>query len=465
MVKVSVYIPCHNYGHYVDQAVKSIFNQIFTDWELIIINDGSTDQTIEIIDKYRNDKRVTIIDQEKKGLNITNNIALRLASGKYIMRLDADDYLDENALLVLSSVLDSKPDIGLVYPDYYHVDEEGEVIEHIRRKKLFEEVELLDLPAHGACTMFRKEILLELGGYCEDFSCQDGYEIWLRFIDRNRPYNVNVPLFYYRQHSVSLTKDNNRILETRRAIKKRYVDQKRKERQPRVLGIIPAARHGVQGPGDPLLELGGNTLIHWTIEEACKAKSLDRIILSSDDPKVLAMVEGYPRIKAVKRDPQLSLTTVRMQVLINAILDKLEIEEGYRPEAVCTLYINTPFRRSEHIDKAVDTMEIFNVDSVLSVNEELAKCYFHRQHGLEPVNNENGILRLERNSIFKENSAIFLSKTEVIRNGNLIGRKVGHIIMLAEESIKINSRFEYWLARKLVEDGMTRRTLHGVTNN
>ena len=207
MIKVTVYIPTHNYGKYIGKAVESVLRQTMIDWELIIIDDGSIDNTNKILAQYKTHPKIKIIEQENKGLNTTNNIALRLANGKYIIRLDADDYFDENILLVLSNVLDTKPQVGLVYPDYYHINQKDQVIEIIRRKKIGEEVDLLDLPAHGACTMIRKQCLLDLKGYEEEFSCQDGYDLWLKFIKRYKPYNVNIPLFYYRQqipHSVGL---------------------------------------------------------------------------------------------------------------------------------------------------------------------------------------------------------------------------------------------------------------------
>ena len=107
MIKVTVYITSYNYGKYLTQAVDSVLAQNFKDWELLIINDGSTDNTRDILAQYEGHKRIKIIHQENKGLNVSNNIALRVAQGNYIMRLDADDYLDENALLVLSNVLDA----------------------------------------------------------------------------------------------------------------------------------------------------------------------------------------------------------------------------------------------------------------------------------------------------------------------------------------------------------------------
>ena len=65
---------------------------------------------------------------------------------------------------------------------------------------------MLDLPAHGACTLFKIETLKKIGGYDEEFNCQDGYDVWLKIINNFKISNINKPLFYYRQHSSSLTK-------------------------------------------------------------------------------------------------------------------------------------------------------------------------------------------------------------------------------------------------------------------
>ena len=124
MPKITVYITAYNYGKYIAKAIQSVFKQTLDDWELIIINDGSTDNTAEVLAQYKKHPKIRIVEQENKGLNVANNIALRLSNGKYIIRLDADDYFDENILLVLSNVLDTKPEIGLVYPDYYHINED-----------------------------------------------------------------------------------------------------------------------------------------------------------------------------------------------------------------------------------------------------------------------------------------------------------------------------------------------------
>ena len=456
MPKVTVYIPSYNYGRFIDKAIQSVFKQTMTDWELIIIDDGSTDNTQEVLAKYNSHLKTRIIEQDSKGLNVTNNVALRLANGKYIMRLDADDFLDENALLILSKVLDTKPRIGLVYPDYYEVDAEGEVINLVRRKKLIEEVELLDLPAHGACTMFHKQLLIDIGGYIETFSCQDGYELWLRFIQKYHPYNVNLPLFYYRKHPSSLTRNQRKILETRREIKKQFVKEKYSGQIPKVLGLIPATRSSVYTQNDPFVKLAGKPLIWHTLNELKSVNSLDRVVISSEDDEVLDYAKDFSCVELFKRSTELLHSALKMKDLARYVLEQLEISSGYKPDAVCTLYINTPLRRAHHIDKAVDTMVIFNVDSVISVREELAHCYHHRRYGLEPIDIAEDGMRIERKSIYQENSAIFLSKIDVIKSGRFLGKKIGHIVMLPEESIKINSEYDLWLAEKIINSRLTK---------
>ena len=92
------------------------------------------------------------------------------------------------------------------------------------------DVTLLDQPAHGACTMIRTKILKEMGGYDESFNKQDGYDLWIRLIDSHKVSNINLPLFYYRQHSKSLTSDKLDLLKTRgKIIKKQIIVLRLKE--------------------------------------------------------------------------------------------------------------------------------------------------------------------------------------------------------------------------------------------
>lgn len=454
MIKVTVYITSYNYGKYLTQAVDSVLAQNFKDWELLIINDGSTDNTRDILAQYEGHKRIKIIHQENKGLNVSNNIALRVAQGNYIMRLDADDYLDENALLVLSNVLDTNEEVGLVYPDYYVVDEAGDVLEIVRRKKIEEEVALLDLPAHGACTMIRKECLLSLGGYDEKYRCQDGYDLWIRFLMRFKPYNVNVPLFYYRKHPKSLTSSNEKILKTRQEIKRSFVKNHLNNEIPKVLAIIPAIQKSNVFAEIALKEIGGKPLIRYTLDAALATPMIDQVVVTSDNRQILEYAAKIGNIETILRSPDISKPHTRIEPIVLHVLNEMETRNGYSPDAVMLLFINAPLRRKMHIEKAIDTMAIYGVDSIVSVTEELAYCYHHERNGLVPIQNKRS-LRLERKAIYKENGAIFLSRIEKITSDNFLGKKIGHIVMMPEESIKIDSRYSFWQADKILSEWRT----------
>ena len=99
------------------------------------------------------------------------------------MRLDADDWLDNNALEVMSNTLERSPNIGLVFPDYFEVDRSGRIINLVRRHD-FKKVKLRDQPAHGACTLIRKDCLEKIGGYSEKYDRQDGYYLRIKFIQK-----------------------------------------------------------------------------------------------------------------------------------------------------------------------------------------------------------------------------------------------------------------------------------------
>jgi CMP-N-acetylneuraminic acid synthetase len=208
---------------------------------------------------------------------------------------------------------------------------------------------------------------------------------------------------------------------------------------------------------EPFTKLGGNPLIWYTLKEVQEAETLDRIVLTSEDDEVLEYASQFPGITPLKRPVELAKSTSRVLDTVIYVLDILKQSSSYEPDAVCILYITTPLRRAYHIDKAVDTMTIFDVDSVISIQEELSNCYVHRENGLTPVNTSSCNLRIEREAIYKENGSIYLSKKNVIKNEELVGKRVGHITMLPEEGVKINSDFEFWMAERIITEWRLKR--------
>ena len=103
---VTIYITNYNYGKYLQKSIESVLNQTFKNFELIIIDDGSTDSSKSIISKFKNNSKIRVVYQKNKGLNQSNNLALKISKGRFIIRLDADDWLDIRALEILVNAID-----------------------------------------------------------------------------------------------------------------------------------------------------------------------------------------------------------------------------------------------------------------------------------------------------------------------------------------------------------------------
>ena len=284
---ITVYITNYNYGKFIKKAINSVLNQTFKNFELIIIDDGSKDKSTNIIKKFQNKKKIKVIFQKNKGLIVSNNLALRLSKAKYIIRLDSDDWLDPHALEIMSNILERNKKISLVFPDYYEVDKNGNIIRQVRRHD-FKKVKLLDQPAHGACTMIRKENLLDIGGYDEEFSCQDGYYLWLKFIKKYVVRNVNLPLFYYRQHQNSLTKNKKEILLNRSKI---ITKLQKKENKKKVVAILPIRGLKLNPDSLVLKKFESKPLVFYTIDSILSSKLVYKLIITSPDHKLLNIIK------------------------------------------------------------------------------------------------------------------------------------------------------------------------------
>jgi len=446
-MRITVYITNYNYSDYVEKAIQSVLDQTFDDFELLIIDDGSTDNSQDLIRNYSEHPKVKCVFQSNKGLNRTNNIALNMARGEYIMRLDADDVLDINALAIMNNYLLRHPEVQLVFPDYYVTDKNGDVVDIVRRNK-FEELTIYDHPAHGACTLVNRECLLDIGGYDEDFRCQDGWDFWIKFIRKYNVANINLPLFYYRQHGTNLTRDESRLIETRQKILSKHSEGAK--RQLRTTAIIPVRGPSVDPDSLALVEFGGKYVIDWTIDAARCAKRLESVVVTTPCPAVIEHVLGkYPDVKVLQRDRELGYFNVNLENTISQVIERVDIEGD---AALMLLYIESPFRTAKSINAAIDSMEVFEADVVISVRPEDGMVFRPTSSGLEPVR-QSYSLRLERDSLFRSAGQILLvDKRFFDKTKSIIGGRVGHVLISEQESLRIRSEWDLAVAHAIVKD-------------
>lgn len=119
---VSVVIPCHDYARYLPEAVSSVLAQTFRDWELVIVDDGSTDNTVEVTQALigrHPDRRIRLVQQSNAGVSAARNTGIEASTGRYILPLDADDVIAATMLEKTVGVLDSDPGIAIASTDVF----------------------------------------------------------------------------------------------------------------------------------------------------------------------------------------------------------------------------------------------------------------------------------------------------------------------------------------------------------
>jgi len=202
--KISVIMSVFNGEKYLREAIDSILGQTFTDFEFIIVNDGSTDNSLSIIKGYA-DKRIRLIDNEQNiGLTKSLNRAIKQARGEYIARQDADDISLPNRFEEQIKYFKKNPKVVLLGTGICRIDGNGKILgKTLAIAKPGKSLVKQNQFNHGS-TMFKSGVIRELGGYNELFKyCQD-YELWLRLAKYYEVRNLPQILYQLRFHDEAL---------------------------------------------------------------------------------------------------------------------------------------------------------------------------------------------------------------------------------------------------------------------
>ena len=214
---VSVIMPAYNAALYISEAIESVINQTFRNWELIIVNDGSTDATKEIILGFeKKDRRIKYLFQENGKQGKARNLGIAHSIGKYIAFLDADDLWVENKLAIQVNYLIANTEIDLIFSQGYSLNQANPInfdvivkpIWNINDLPLF--IEKNQIPILSV--VVKKTCLIDVDNFSEDLNIQnvEDYHLWLKLIIKQFNFtSISDRLFYYRTHSDQNTFNNN----------------------------------------------------------------------------------------------------------------------------------------------------------------------------------------------------------------------------------------------------------------
>lgn len=215
MPKVSVVIPTYNTACFLGEAIQSVLDQTFQDFEIIVVDDGSTDNPKEVVDSFT-DSRIKYIYQDNSGVSTAYNRGFKLSRGEYATFLDSDDVLLKGSLEKSLDVMDSHPKVGLSYGQASVMDEDGNIYRVkesgftntsgiVDRKKQIGEL-LFTCLITSSTVVMRSQCLKDVGGFCEELSFGEDRHLYIRLAKRYQVAYIAEPLIKYRMHGDQLHK-------------------------------------------------------------------------------------------------------------------------------------------------------------------------------------------------------------------------------------------------------------------
>jgi glycosyltransferase involved in cell wall biosynthesis len=216
MALISVLMPNFNKARFIREAIASITNQSFQDWELIIADDGSDDGSWELIEEAAAaDKRIKAFRCSHMGLISIRNFALSKVSGEFIAALDSDDWSYPERFSKQLAYMEEHPDCGVLGSDYEVIDEQGTYIESVSQPLLDEEIRrsfFFFNPIRHSSIFFRRACVLELGAYSPDWFAAEDLEILMRFGTKWKLANLSDKLIKYRIFSSNFSHQQQRAM-------------------------------------------------------------------------------------------------------------------------------------------------------------------------------------------------------------------------------------------------------------
>jgi glycosyltransferase involved in cell wall biosynthesis len=199
---ISIITPTYNREKFLPAAIDSVLNQTYKNFELIIVDDGSTDNTPALMVTYlEKDSRIKYLQQANQGQSVARNYALSIANGDFICFLDSDNYWPEDKLERSIRAFESHPEVDIVYGDCITIDEQGNELHRNNMRRHSGNIAALLLKDNFVSmntTMTRRKCFDEMGGMSGKRRVADDYDLWLKFSARFQFLYIPEFLAYYR---------------------------------------------------------------------------------------------------------------------------------------------------------------------------------------------------------------------------------------------------------------------------
>ena len=208
--EITVLMPAYNAEKYIAEAIASVLKQSFSDFELLIVNDGSTDHTVKIIESFKDD-RIVLIHQENQGIASALNTGLKYAQADYIARFDADDICNRDRLKIQYNFITTYPEYDIIGSAADYLDVEGNYIftQH-PVAHLNEEIQALQYtvcPFIHSSVFYKKDVILNNGGYNEHAYTFEDHFLWVNILKSAKACNLSQALIKVRLNPESITID------------------------------------------------------------------------------------------------------------------------------------------------------------------------------------------------------------------------------------------------------------------
>ncbi len=208
--KITVLMPAYNAEKYIGDAIESVLQQTFTDFELLIVNDGSTDDTVEVIRSY-DDPRIVVIYQDNKGIAHALNYGLKYARAPFIARFDADDICYPDRLQMQYDFMTANPEYSVIGSAADYIDMDGHFL-FTHKPPAFNNPEIQQLkysvcPFIHSCVFYKKDLVISKGGYNEHAYTFEDHFLWVNILKDQKACNLPQPLIKVRLNPESITID------------------------------------------------------------------------------------------------------------------------------------------------------------------------------------------------------------------------------------------------------------------